>query len=177
MSSPSVLDVLRSMIHLLDAAWARAGWNRPAHLVRVTALPAHESDNIDIGLRQLPEGLHPAAALEGFVAPLDWRVFGIVCEGRGFPLDRPPPRRARPSDRMRVIELVARDGTRVSALRPRGGALAVYEPPMTNEVAGRVPLLLCRAMGVPVVGGRLAAAPAAAPAPTSAAAPAGGGSS
>jgi hypothetical protein len=160
---PSVLDVLRAVIHLLDAACERGGWHRPALLVHLGALPQGLNDAIDIGLKPLPDGVHPLVALDGLVAPPQWQVLGVVAEGRAFafgppgpPGDEGPPV---PTGRVRVIELLARDGTRLSAVRPQDGELVVIEADGTEPVAGEITLALCRALGVPVVGGRLAVAP------------------
>ena len=157
---PSVLDVLRAIIHLLDAALERGGWHRPAVLVHLRALPQSPTDSVDIGLKPLPAGVHPRVALDGLVAPPDWQVLGVVAEGQAYDTGPPPGEDGPPvpAGRVRVIELLARDGTRLSAVRPQDGELVVIEPGGTEPVAGEITVALCRALGVPVVGGRLAGA-------------------
>lgn len=156
---PSTADVLRSIAHLLDAAAQEDGWHRPAQLVRVEALPRAPGDSVEFGVKPLAPGVHPLAVLEGFVAPVLWAGLGVVAEGRAWSTG--PGQHA--AGRMRIIELLARDGARVTAVRARngagarGGELTVEVWPSTSRVEGAIPLALCRALGVPVVAGRVAA--------------------
>jgi hypothetical protein len=151
---PSAADVLRSIAHILARSADAAGWHQPAQLVRIDALPSGPADAVQFALHPLAPGVHPLAALDGFVADAADAGLGVVAEGEAYAVDGPGRARG-PTKRVRVIELLLRDGTRVSALQPRGGALVVEGPPQTESVAGEITLALCRALGVPVVGGRL----------------------
>jgi hypothetical protein len=151
---PSAADVLRSIAHIIDRSAEAAGWHQAARLVRIDSLPTGPADAIQFALQPLAPGVHPLAVLSGYLADAADAGLGVIAEGHAFPLD--DPERARgPTSRVRVIELVLRDGTRVTALRHRNGALHVEGPPQTEQVEGEITLALCRALGVPVVGGRL----------------------
>lgn len=77
-------------------------------------------DNVDdvggnLGLKPLDE--HPVDALRGFTAPDDWFAVGVASDGWAHSLE-PAARAAR--QRIRMIALVARDGSEVSAMRRYG---------------------------------------------------------
>jgi hypothetical protein len=77
-------------------------------------------DNVDdvggnLGLKPLDE--HPIDALAGFTAPDDWFAVGVASDGWAHSLE-PATRVAR--QRIRMIALVARDGSEVSAMRRYG---------------------------------------------------------
>jgi hypothetical protein len=153
---PSVADVLRAIVSILDLAANQSGWNQPAQLINLGAFPDDVEAAFDLGVKPLPKGMHPLAALDGFIAPLTWQALGVVAEGKAYSTEPAPPGRPPETMRARVIELVARDGSRVSALRLQqdGAELQIHEPPPYEPIAGGITAALYRALGVPIVGGR-----------------------
>jgi hypothetical protein len=152
---PAVADVLRSIAHVLDAVAERAGWHRPAQLVRIDALPCSPDEQVQFAVQPLPPGVHPLTVLAGYIADPACVGLGVVAEGRAYDPEAAAGRGSLGT--VRVVELVARDGTRVSALRRRHGELRVEAPPPTAP-AGELTQALARALGVTLVDGRPAAA-------------------
>lgn len=140
-------DAVRSIINLLDRAAEEGASSSAAVLVRVDRLPTTPEEELAFSLRRLPEGLHPMAVLDGFVAPPAWAGMGVIAAGRVHKMDEPGVDRGRG----RVILVLARDGTLGSALRVIGGPVRVDVRPVStvNGVFGDLPLALCRALGVP----------------------------
>jgi hypothetical protein len=147
-SPPSTADVLRSIVTLLDDAAARPGWDGRAAIVRVECLPRRPDDPIDLAVKPLPPGVHPLAVLAGFVAEPACAALGVLAEGQAWHVEDGP------SGRARVVELVARDGTRVSAVRLGDGPLQLDDSSDSDAPVGEVTQALCRALGVPLRGGR-----------------------
>jgi hypothetical protein len=152
-------DVLRSIVCLLDESFGEPSDSHPhdpnphnsagAVLVRLEQMPTDLDEAFDLGLKHLEPGMHPLALLDGFIAPAGWAALGVMAEGRVYRVDDPEA----PPGRGRATAVVARDGTRVSALRLPGRALEVDVSEPTQPVMGDIPLALCRALGVPVVVG------------------------
>jgi hypothetical protein len=147
-SPPSTADVLRSIATLLDDAAAHPDWDGQAVLVRVDCLPRGPDDPVELAAKPLPPGVHPLAVLDGYVAEPACTVLGVLAEGQAWHVDDGP------SGRARVVELVARDGTRVSAVRLGDGPLQVEDLTGSDAPVGEVTQALCRALGVPLRGGR-----------------------
>ncbi len=103
-------------------------------LVHVVPKP----DGPDVGILPL-DGLAPADALLGTVAPEHWSVLGVASGGWARSLDRP----AGPRVRADVVVLVARDGEVVS--RVRHGDEVLTEPPAFGVTLD----CLQRALGLP----------------------------
>lgn len=103
-------------------------------LVHVSPKP----DGPDIGILPL-DGLAPADALLGMVAPEHWSALGVATGGWARALDSP----CGPRQRAEIVVLVARNGEVVSRVRHGGEVLS--EPP----TAGLVLDGLQRALGLP----------------------------
>lgn len=152
-SSPSPAEALRSIAILLDTAAEAEGWFQPARLVRVDALPHEPDEDGQLAFRTLPPGVHPLAALDGAVVEPGTVGLGVVAEGESFSTES-----GEPSGRVRVVELLLRDGTRATGLRKSGGPFDVEVRGLGSPCDGAIPLAMCRVLGVPVVGGRMAGA-------------------
>jgi len=142
--APATAVVLRSIAHILDAAAQREGWHRPARLVRIDGLPRGPEDDVRLAVRTLPPGVHPLAALHGYVVEPGVFGLGVVAEGRAY--DGEGRRRGR----ARAVELAARDGTRVSGMRLRGSAFSLEEQGPEAPVVGEISRALYRALGVAI---------------------------
>ena len=103
--------LLRLLVAQLDAGLQEAESDE-AWLLRLDSVDA-EGGNL--GLKPL-DG-HPSDVLMGFTAPADWFAVGVASDGWVHSLE-PAPRVAR--QRMRMITLVARDGSEVAAIRRYG---------------------------------------------------------
>src|SRR5690606_11372720 len=96
-------------------------------------------DEVDIGLRPLPEGMHPFPVVAGFTAPPEWSVYGLSVTGTVHHLEG-----ERPSRRTLTTYLLARDGTEASLVDVDG---EVMEPGGPAE--GTIADLCHRVLGLP----------------------------
>lgn len=151
-SPPSAAEALRAIAVILESAAHGEGWAQPATLVRIDSLPREPSDHLEFALRKLEPGVHPLAVIDGLVAEPPCMGLGVVVEGESFDFA------GEPAGRVRVVDLLLRDGTRVSGLRKRDGPFEVEVAQPDAPVDGEIPRALCRALGIPIVGGRLACA-------------------
>lgn len=107
--------------------------NHGGMLVHVNPTP----DGPDVGLLPL-DGLAPADALLGTVAPDSWSALGVATGGWARPLDRPGTRQ-----RADVVIIVARDGPIVGHVRH--GDNVITDPPAYGLTLD----CLQRALGLP----------------------------
>ena len=128
---PSTRDRLLSIAHVVDSASADL---TGARIVSVEL----DGDDVVLGVRDLPAGVHPVGPLAGLVAPEQWWALCIVTHGRAHFLDEPD--RA-PEDIVSTFAL-ARDGSEASLLR-RGDDVMELPGPTT----GRIPDLLRTILG------------------------------
>jgi hypothetical protein len=136
--------------------------------VRIDRLAQGPGDEVQFALRRLAPGVHPLSVLSGYVAEPGCAGLGVMAEGQAYALDGPEPDGAGWAEgRVRVVELVARDGTRVSTVRARHGPLLVDRAGPVGPDDGEITLALCRALGVPLVGGCSVATPTPVPSPSS----------
>ena len=103
-------------------------------------------DNVDnvggnLGLKPLDE--HPIEALTGFTAPDDWFAVGVASDGWAHSLE-PATRVAR--QRIRMIALVARDGSEAAAMRRYGNDELEFLPGLGE---GPMADTLRRVIGLP----------------------------
>jgi hypothetical protein len=118
---------------LADSLGRAIADNGDGVLVHVIARP----EGPDVGILPL-DGLAPAEALLGAIAPPEWAVLGVATGGWARSLDRPGRR-----VRAEVVVLVVRDGRVVG--RVRQGDEVITEPPAYGATLD----CLQRALGLP----------------------------
>lgn len=125
--APDPRTLLTALATGIDGAFAGHTVDHPAQLLRVVSCP-DAPQGIELGLLPLEPGEHPADAVAGFTAPLEWQAVGLVTSGLGYELERD----ARPADRIRLTFLLDRSGTTVTLLTPLDAPTprrTLHEPP------------------------------------------------
>jgi hypothetical protein len=146
-------EMLQSLASSFDDAAGPVDDASPPALLRVRALGPSAEAEVELGVRHLERG-GPGAldALEGFVAPADWEVLGLLAYGSARALDAAPGDGTldAPDQRVRVVHTVARSGAcawsvRIGDQDPQRGAA----PDATGAPDGRIDDTCRRALGLP----------------------------
>ncbi len=125
-------EVLDATAHLIDEGTL----NDPGHvLVHVT----EEHDDVVLGVRSLPTGVHPFGELAGFISPPEWSMVGLRVRGTARHLDQD-----RPAEPVSTTYLVHRTSEECSLLRVGG---VVRDLPAPAE--GTLPDLCRRVFELP----------------------------
>jgi hypothetical protein len=106
-------------------------------LVHVVGEPV---DDVELGVRPVPEGSHPFGVLAGFEAPEEWWAFGVRVRGRARFLDDED----RAPEPVATTFLVDRAGGEASLLRAAGEVR-----PLPGRAEGTIPDLCRRVLGRP----------------------------
>ena len=126
---------LGSIAETLDRSFGE-DWTAPAHLVFVELVG---TEGFDLGTKAV-DG-HPLDHIDGFVAPASWAAFGVMTHGwasvaASSDITQAPPSRQPDRQRIRVVCLVARDGSVASRLHVEGKEGRDVEPPVGAIVDG-----------------------------------------
>lgn len=118
------------------------------HASLVRARP--HAEGVDLAVRALPSGVHPADALVGHTVPSRWSASGVVATGRARRLDAPDD----PGVPVAVAVIVSRDGHVAHHLArdpdaPDDGLHPTHLPSPEEAPLGRLPDLLRRTLGLP----------------------------
>jgi hypothetical protein len=129
---PSTRRRVDAIAHLVDEGAA----DEPGHLL---VHVADDGDDVLLGLKPLPAGVHPFGELAGFTAPADWSMFGVRVRGTAHHLDGD-----RPPERSITTFVLDRHGAERSIVRVGDRAEALPGP-----ASGTIPDLCRRVLGLP----------------------------
>jgi hypothetical protein len=136
---PALTTALPNLIVAFDDALGD-DFSQPAKLLMFLDV---DGKAFDLGVKELPAGMHPLEELLGFVAPEDCLAIGAIAHGWASRDVTTRPSRAGDRVRMRAAHVVCRNGTEVGGFRRAGGELELQ--PAT---VGMVPDALRRTLGL-----------------------------